>query len=420
MVCVCFLYRLIEREMYLHKHIPLFLCLAVVLASYFITFADGVHDNYSPDERKVAIAVQGTNNVLKEWVTVFKLMHEHLLDKVRLFLFTFDSDGIKFDGCDNTNIFCYSKSSTTWTQGRNYLIRKIYDYEQSKNAHFRYWLLADSDMLFFTCKHMPSKPENTEHEKAAFCLARFIQYHLLSAVSYAQVFFLGELGTESDVYHYDCGDAQFSAIHRAAVPILLPYVELLDKNSWWESQQIVWRIASGCIPMSGIGSGLLNGKQVKAEHAPYPKGAVRNLRAQVINKLFGSRGLSPNPIDNSTFDTVAGDCSNQENMKQNRANRPSGAIPVYINKRELAYTDAEVPINVTGSLSNTVETVATLHRLLPELPAYSSKDAEDSSKWRTTDEFHNCHAVLKERFDRFMKGVPIEEIDGVPLPKAGS
>jgi hypothetical protein len=109
-------------------------------------------------------------------------------------------------------------------------------------------------MLNVTCKHLQSNKLSTL-EQSAYCYDRFINVYLLSPASFSQVFFLGELGKETDYYRFDCGDAKFVAIHRLAVHILLPYVEMLDNLSWWESQQVAWRVAAGCLPESGIGNG---------------------------------------------------------------------------------------------------------------------------------------------------------------------
>ena len=44
------------------------------------------------------------------------------------------------------------------------------------------------------------------------------------------------------IAHTDCADGAFNAIHRAAVPVLLPYVELVDRYSWWGAQAIMWTV----------------------------------------------------------------------------------------------------------------------------------------------------------------------------------
>jgi hypothetical protein len=125
--------------------------------------------------------------------------------------------------CDNDTI-CVFKSNTTWTSGRNNLLRAVHKEEESRSALFRYILFADADMLYVNCDEIPTS--FSKIEGAAFCFNRFIQMYLLSSISFAQVSFLGKLSRPIEFYKLDCPDAKFVAVHHAAVPILFPYVEV--------------------------------------------------------------------------------------------------------------------------------------------------------------------------------------------------
>ena len=351
--------------------------LSLILLLLLTLYINSNGENVSIDH-KIAIAVQGKVTELNDWITVWNLMKMHS-NVSSLFLLSYDIEINDFYNKYDNNIIYIHKPNTTWTSGRNSLLMKIHHEEERKQIGYKYLLFADSDMLFFTCDETPTT--YNKFESAAFCLNRFIQMYLLSSISFAQVSYLGKLSRPTEFYKFDCSDAKFVAIHHAAVPILLPYVEKLDYTSWWESQRILWRVASGCIPFSGVGNGMLNIKEELNQHVPYPKTQDIEKLSQVISNIYGNLGLSPNPIDNSTFNTVQGDCANQDNMILNRENRPLHSIPTfYSNQNEI------------------------LNRKLQ----FDNDTIELSMKWRTTNTYHYCLSVLKQRYHDYVKNSKLD------------
>jgi len=234
-----------------------------------------------------------------------------------------------------------------------------------------------------------------------------MQHYLLGKLLYAQVFFLGALGSESEHYNFDCGDAQMHAVHRAAVQVLLPYVERLEDLSWQESQAVLWRVAAGCLADGGVGSGILSIPAESKQHSPYPGGSYLTARAHVISQLYGKKySLSPHPIDNSTFNTVQGDCSHQPNQLAELKSRSSEAP-------NLSLGHSRPPggrrLQQTGP--------SALSAAAKEI---SAVEAHKSGEWRSTTVFRHCHHRLASRFDQYMLGVPLETLDGprlVPGPE---
>lgn len=250
--------------------------LSLLLSIYSYQESNLYHD-LSISDKIVSLAVQGNKKELNIWIDVYKIMKNHY-NHTKLFLLTYDEplDSIL---CKN-DIICLYNNTKSWTSGRNYLARTMYQYEIQHNDISRYWLFSDADMALVTCEAVSITL--SINEQAAFCLGRFIQVYLLSTISFAQVFFMGQLSRETEFYRFDCGDAQFHAIHRLAVPLILPYVELLDKLSWWESQQFVWRVAAGCLPNSGVGSGMLSNKNLDVKHSNYPRGIIIHLTIYIF------------------------------------------------------------------------------------------------------------------------------------------
>jgi hypothetical protein len=137
------------------------------------------------------------------------------------------------------------------------------------------------------------------------------------------------------------------------------------------------------------------------EHVSYPKGTYRKHRAKAINTIYGAMGLSPHPIDNSTFDTVAGDCAHQQNSLQELEARPQNAIPKF------KYFNA---------------TFVHLLHLFDYKRGFDAKftddEVEKSFQWQTTHVFRYCRRMLSERFlSYFDKKMDIEAIDGIKYPK---
>lgn len=369
-------------------------------------------------KERVAIAVQGSKQDMLGWLQVYDLMKSK--DHARLFLLSYGSEPIvevsnALDGTDKDQrrrdvVFIHAPNST-WTSGRNTLARHIFSYEQDYKVTFRYWLFADADMLNVTCKSTPAEMQkNSVAETSAFCLGRHIQYFLLSHLSYAQVFFLGALGSEFEFYRFDCGDAQFHAIHRAAVPIFLPYVELLDGLSWWESQQFVWRLSAGCLPQAGIGAGMLSKDKTVQQHGSYPRGTFLKSRAKAIAHIFGKRGLSPHPVDGSLYDTVQGDCANQQNQIDERNGRPNDFLQEFsATVRQQQHADNSAETSASGSQTGTNTTTTSAAVTLEGL---------QSIQWRSSDVYHYCLHALKSRFEAYMIKGNLIDIDGPPYTQA--
>jgi hypothetical protein len=151
---------------------------------------------------------------------------------------------------------------------------------------------------------------------SAVCYDRFIHF-LLARTSFAQVFLMGMLADELEVRRYDCGDSTLHAIHRAAVPILLPYTQKLDQYSWEEAQKILYRVVIGCIPHSGIGSGMLSTDHLTESHYQKRRGSKLFLRSEAIQKIYSPLHLTPFPVDNSTHDTQQGACVDDSPIYKN-------------------------------------------------------------------------------------------------------
>ena len=106
--------------------------------------------------------------------------------------------------------------------------------EETSNRPYKYWLISDadvaSDLRCGYCKHL------SRIRAVACCMDQFI--HLLTGPrQFADValYLFGQAESERDRHsefrRHDCADAMFNAIHREAVPVILPYIHDLDEVS---------------------------------------------------------------------------------------------------------------------------------------------------------------------------------------------
>ena len=380
-------------------------------------------------ESFVGLGVQGKAAELERWQSLFSNTH---FDQVRphtaLHLLSFDAP---MSGTPPVGVSYLFMSNTTWTSGRNALGRAFYATERKNGPMMRYWMFADADMVSVGCKAAAAVGLSGV-DASAFCLARHLEFYLFSRLQYAQVFFLGALGSEQEHYNFDCGDAQMHAIHRAAAQVLLPYVETLEDLSWQESQAVLWRVAAGCLANGGVGAGILSIKDEDKRHSPYPGGSFLSARAHVITQIYGKKyALSPHPIDNSTFNTVQGDCGHQPNQLAELARRPIDAPQLSLGHRIVAPPSSSSSSSSsrriltladtqqqTTTTTTTITPAAAAAPVVRSIPQPTTEEAQRSAEWRQTTVFRHCHHRLASRFDQYMMGMPIEVLDGPRLGKA--
>jgi hypothetical protein len=251
-------------------------------------------------------------------------------------------------------------SSTPWPVLRNELVPKVYKLETIQDFEFKYWLFIDHNLLYVSClAHQNGRVER----QAAECFARFIHF-LLARTSYSQVFY-SEKGVlaanELQIKPTLCGASVMHAVHRAAVPILLPYVHIADEPNL--AQVISWHLSLGCL--SGQESSIESGMVVVASEQKAIRSknllayAISEPRQQRVNgqlkETFGTIGLVPKPISDQ-FTSIATQCA------------PAFASSDFV---------------VGNSHTNA------------------------SAKWRGTANYQKCLKALKPRFYDFIKAADI-------------
>jgi len=152
-------------------------------------------------------------------------------------------------------------STLSWTPGRNELLQIIYAHEVDRGERFTYWVTADGDTSHIDCNQCPpTRPPN--YSSTACCWDTLLGSTLNSdGLSFAMVGtmlsgdelpFFGQArkNGKSKIYQYllkDCTDGQIQAFHRDAVPLLLPFHDEFEDQSWWASQYLLFAYTSACV-----------------------------------------------------------------------------------------------------------------------------------------------------------------------------
>ena len=137
--------------------------------------------------------------------------------------------------------------NTTWTEGRNLLVRHILNVEEQQGQKFDFWIFSDDDVDLRTYGGL-----QVQRELWAFALHQLDQVFLVPDGKISQITsFKGESGFSRGgwvgVSTYDANLVIFS---RWAVPYLLPYAVPRPGDSEWISQAVLFCVTKICFPSS--------------------------------------------------------------------------------------------------------------------------------------------------------------------------
>jgi hypothetical protein len=327
---------------------------------------------------RIALATEGRASEVSEWFKMMKKME--LKSHVSLFMLSYDIP-INETICNgHAHVVCLHAPGSTWTSGRNIMTRSIANYETDNKHPFKYWLFGDHDMVKLdncgeaTKCQAPQYPAHST-ELAACCFDVGVETLIAPEVQWAVVNFNiwggGRVIDWLSFSHIDCCDGSLNAFHRLAVPTILPYIELVDKKSWWEAQGLHFHLVSGCFPGYSVYSNVFSIKATSA-HSPYPMGRYPDPVNRAVRQVYGKYDLVPNPISLRTVQLEQGNCANVNHS--------------------------------TLPLDEMFE-----HRL----PANSKlKTVWDTAAWQNSTSFRRCLAHLTPRFLSYLESGDLVKTDG--------
>lgn len=214
---------------------------------------------------KNLLVIMGQGIHLEYWMQ--RVVKSPGLAHVDLVLGVYDSDDASTLGCaDPKRISCLSVAGTTWTTGRNALIKAALGREREQDANYSFWTLADADLLL----HCSDVDHADETEK---CLELYDAFLASLPKSVAAVTLIANgswsFMPNSAMVGLKAMDAAWNSFRHEALHILFPYQPDLDANTWWSSQAIFWYRLQCLAPwyvVAPLGIFYLN-----TEHANYPR-----------------------------------------------------------------------------------------------------------------------------------------------------
>lgn len=162
-------------------------------------------------------------------------------------------------------------------------------------------------------------------------------------------------------YHFDCTDAALQAFHRAVVPVTMPYIELLEESSWWSSQAMLFFVTLNCFPSYAVYQQGMH--FIKNTHSSYPKNRSVDSEIIALNKVFKGQGLQP--VAQPKHNVNQGNCS------------ATAADKVFKNTSWL------------------------------------------SCDWQKSPTFTQCLRGMTKRFDAYVNGSELVQLDGARFSKDG-
>eukprot|EP01034_Spumella_vulgaris_P026625 gene26625-33232_t len=162
----------------------------------------------------------------------------------------------------------------------------------------------------------------------------------------------------------------------AALPTILPYIELVDKKSWWEAQGLHFHLVSGCFPGFSVYSNVFSMKGTSA-HSPYPMGRYPDPVNTALRQVYGKYGLIPNPITVNTVQLEQGNCANINHT----------ALPL------------------DGMFEHPVK----VNSLVTKKPL---KTIWDTAAWQNSTAFKRCLERLTPRFQSYLETGDLAKTDG--------
>eukprot|EP01038_Epipyxis_sp_PR26KG_P014939 gene14939-20097_t len=256
----------------------------------------------------IAFAIQGNMVDFSKWSSMFDSMS--LKQNVFPFFLSYD-EPIPEEVCNllSSHSKCVFYPKSTWTEGRNRLVRLVAETEDEIDSKFKYWVFGDGDLYSSTCdgfshqRNINANISNTNNfdlnnmnilcTSTSCCYDKFITILSHKQTKFATIGFMGYRPPSEApiIYHTydmalfeDCHDAQLQAIHRHAVPVLLPYVELLDSLSWWESQLFLFQNAATCLSGSSVILPFFDCNNIA--HKSYPRGKFRDRERAIIIQIY--------------------------------------------------------------------------------------------------------------------------------------
>jgi hypothetical protein len=238
------------------------------------------------------LLVQGKKSSLDSWMPIVSKMsffegnvqRERIWFETTMIFLAFDS---QIDSSGPWG-FSFHEANTTWTVGRNFLIRKGYRFEEENDKRYDFWVFSDEDPVL-QCKPIVLQQDGS-------CWRSYLRMLYRCNMPLVSVAFTHQIeslfksspakGAENEEFMLVDGfDAILNAFHRESLKIFLPYSSLSDSFSWWISQSVVNLIARICMPVSTMVPREIS--VINPQHSSgYPRGRNSTYEKKIVLSFF--------------------------------------------------------------------------------------------------------------------------------------
>ena len=170
--------------------------------------------------------------------------------------------------CKDPRVECHSVAGTSWTTGRNALVKLAYHREKRLGFKYDYWTVSDADTVI-VCRTVPG----AALVDVPSCFADYDNYLQRVRSPIVALHAVPMINTNQDpgnaMGEQASFDAAWNTFHRDAIPVLMPYYADLDGITWWSSQAIFWYRVQCFEPV--FASAPLSMFYHNPDHGPYPR-----------------------------------------------------------------------------------------------------------------------------------------------------
>ena len=216
----------------------------------------------------------GKVHQLQAWIQ--RILSDTTIEHVDMVLGSFDQP-MECPPLDRVE--CHFVSGTTWTTGRNALVKLAAKREKRLNISYDYWTISDADSVL-VCR-LASGGELVEHQNCFTVYDMFLQQ-----VDTPMAALHGEnmLNTNQEptnvMSQQEAFDAAWNTVHHDALAVMFPYYPDLDPITWWSSQAIFWYRLQCFSP--AFATSPLSVFYRNPDHHPYPRNARDHAQEKAI------------------------------------------------------------------------------------------------------------------------------------------
>lgn len=254
----------------------------------------------------ILVMVMGPEKVFRSWYDRLVEIQDVKIDFIYA-AFDEDFEEHNYHQCQVGAIRCslIYVANTTWTEGRNLMIKEAIALEKRRKKEYDFWLLSDEDAIL-NChegEDLIHGPGSCWQKLFTFIGSEHVKSDKVSSVSVEWSTPGKKLDPRFSSTSYT--DAMIAGFKRSAVPYLLPYPILEEGYSQWTSQAALYCLMDNCFKQSTLLVPLITGDS--AIHRDYVRGMFINQTMSTIRNNYDNDKYDFHPCKEEVTRNQIGD-----------------------------------------------------------------------------------------------------------------